>query len=289
MSGFAQNSAADFLTAPSDAKALSTGGASVAMEATAFSFWNNPAAVSFSEKKMSVGLSYGLMQPKLSKSNMGAVAGYGKLNDKLSIQAAGKLYMHSPYDRMDSNGIFQGTFAPKEYTLGVGVAYRIIPCLSAGAGLNYIGSDIGGPKSASAFSANLGVFLHLKGFTAGLRASNIGSSINYGGAASYSLPVDIALGAAYKLGKPEKHNLDITGQFNMMPTSKAYIAAAGLRYNYSSIFHIAAGYSYSIDKEAPSFLTLGAGAEFAGINLDICYVVGSPLSNTLMINLGYAF
>ncbi len=285
----AQQTAADFLTATPDAQALSMGGASVATEATAYSFWNNPAAASFSEKKLSAGVSYGLMQPNLSKANMAAVSGYGRLTEKLTIEAAGKFYMHKPFDKMDQNGAYEGTYTPSEYTFGVGVAYRILPYLSAAVGANYIGSDIGGPKSAVAFSANLGVYLKLKAFTAGFRAANIGTSLNYGGEASYGLPMDLSLGAAYKLGKPEKHNLDITAQASMLPANGAFLAAAGLRYNYADYFHLAAGYSFAADKDAPSYLTVGTGVEFIGINLDLCYVIGSAISNTLMINLGYAF
>ncbi len=285
----AQNTGANFLTDSPDAQAVAMGGASVAMEADAYSFWNNPAAVSFSERKMAVGVSYGLMQPQLSKANMASVAGFGKITDKLSIEAAGKFYMHKPYDLVNSEGMYDGTFTPMEFTVGVGAAYQILPCLSAGLGLNYISSDIGGPKTASAFSANVGVFFQMKGFSAGLRASNLGTSVNYGGETSYPLPMDIALGAGYKVGKADKHNLDINAQVSMIPANSAINAAAGLRYNYARYFHIAAGYSYAIDKTAPSFLTLGAGVEFIGISIDACYIIGSMLGNTLMFNLGYAF
>ncbi len=286
---WAQGTAAEFLTSTPDAQALAQGGASVAMDATAYSFWNNPASSSFSEKKMAVGVSYGLMQPKLSKANMASLAGYGSITDKISVQAAAKLYMHKPYDLVSPDGIYDGTFSPKEYNVGVGVAYKIIPCLSAGVGLSYIGSDIGGPKSASAFAANVGVYFKKKALSAGLRASNLGTKLSYGGSSSYSLPMDIALGAAYKVGKVEKSNLDINAQVSMLPASSLFMAAAGLRYNYGELFHVAAGYSFAADSSAPSYLTVGAGVEIAGISLDLCYLAGSVLANTLMFNLGYAF
>ncbi len=285
----AQNTSAGFLTETPDAQALAVGGASVAMEATAYSFWNNPAAASFSEKKMAAGLSYGMMQPKLSKANMVSAAGYGRITDKLSVEAAAKFYMHKPFDQVNSEGFYNGTFRPMEYNIGIGAAYRIIPCLSAGLGLNYIGSDIGGAKSASAFSANVGVFFKMKSFSAGLRAANLGTPVNYGGETSYPLPMDLALGAAYKIGKAEKHNLDINAQVSMIPAADALNVGAGLRYNYARLFHLAAGYSYSTAKTAPSYLTIGTGFEIAGISFDACYVAGSVLGNTLMFNLGYAF
>ncbi len=285
----AQNTAAGFLNSSPDAQALAQGGASAAMEATAYSFWNNPAAASLSDRKFAAGVSYGMMQPKLSKADMAAFAGYGRITDRISVQAAAKYYMHKPYDLVSPEGIYDGSFTPKEYSVGAGMSYRIIPCLSAGAGLSYIGSDIGGLKSAGAFSVNLGLFFKMKALTAGLTASNIGTSINYGGEATYSLPMDISLGAAYKLGKPEKSNIDISVQAGMLPLDKSFRAAAGLRYNYAGLFHVSAGYSFAADKDAPSYLTLGAGAEIAGISFDFCYLAGSVIANTLMFNLGYAF
>ncbi len=277
------------MTVDTDAKSLSVAGSSVAADASAFAYWNNAAASVFSEKTLAVGAAYGVWQPQFASDNVMSVAGFSKLGDKLSVNAAAKYYMHRPYDMVTDQGVYGGSFTPVELTAGVGVAYKILPVLSASLSANFISSNLGGPKTATAFSADLGVYYKSNNLSAGFVAENLGTRVSYGGAYSYALPSNLALGAAYSLGDGETNNLQFSAQGTMYLAGLDMCVAAGASYSYNNLLRVAAGYNYGLGEFLPSFLSLGVGGSFAGISLDVCYLMGDILANTLMFNLGYAF
>lgn len=289
---FAQTYAAQFLDVNPDARALSVANSAVVMDASSFSVWNNAAASVFSDKSFSAAASYGMWQPSAADAQIASAAGFGKIGEKLSVSAGFKYFMHSSYDVSGADGVYTGTFTPSEYVASAGVAYKIIPSLSASLALSYVGSDLGGPKPGSAFAANLGLMYVNGGLRLGLTASNIGSSINYGGASSYSLPMHADLGVGYTFGSAEASRLSLSAQAGMLFADSSLTAAAGLEYKLKEVFRLAAGYNLCTAKGAPSFLSLGTGISLFGVSLDLAYLLGlsgSAASNTLMLNLGYAF
>ena len=95
-----------------------------------------------------------MWQPSSADAQIISAAGFGKIGDKLSINAGVKYFMHQSYDISNSEGIYSGSFTPSEYAASLGVAYKLIPSLSAALTLSYVGSDLGAPKAASAGAAN---------------------------------------------------------------------------------------------------------------------------------------
>lgn len=288
----AQSFAGQFLEVNPDARSLSLANSAVVMDASSFSVWNNAAASVFSENRFSAAASYGMWQPSVANAQLASAAGYGRIGEKLSVSAGFKYFMHKSYEISSSEGIYSGTFTPSEYLASVGVAYKFIPSLSASLGLNYIGSDLGGPKAASAFAANLGLLYVNGGFKAGLTASNIGTALNYGGSSSYSLPMRADLGLAYSFGSADASRLAISAQAGMRFADSAITAAAGLEYKFKKLLRFAAGYNLCTAPAASNFISLGAGFSFFGVSVDLAYLLGtsgSPVSNSLMINLAYAF
>ena len=289
---FAQNYAAQFLDVNPDARALSLANSAVVMDASSFAVWNNGAASAFSERSFSASASYGMWQPSVANAQVVSAAGFGKLSEKLTLNAGVKYFMHQSYEVSNSQGIYSGTFTPSEYVASVGAAYKFIPSLSASVSLNYIGSDLGGPQTASAFAANLGVMYVNGGLKAGLTASNIGSSLNYGGVTSYSLPMHVDLGVGYTIGSVEASRLSVSAQAGMLFADSSFTAAAALEYRLKEVFRLAAGYNMCTATGAPSFISLGTGVSLFGVSLDLAYLLGTSgtaASNTLMLNLGYAF
>ena len=53
---------------------------------------------------------------------------------------------------------------------------------------------------------------------------------------------------------------------------------------------VRAGYRYGGKSVIPSYASVGAGVRFAGVKVDLAYVVSSsPMANTLGVSLGYSF
>ena len=65
----------------------------------------------------------------------------------------------------------------------------------------------------------------------------------------------------------------------------------GLEYCIQDIVSLRGGFHYGDPAKAiPTFVSLGLGAQFAGVHLDIAFLTASQtLGNTLMFGLGYSF
>lgn len=285
--------AGQFLELSPDARALSVGGASLTMEPSSYAIWEGGAASAFSAKTLSVSATYGLWQPKGAGASVIAVAGYGKLSRKLSLNVGFKYMLEKGYDQTDINGSYLGSFTPKEFNVSAGVGYRFIPCLSAGLSLTYLRSDLGGPEVANGVGVDVSVLYKWRGLKASLQASNLGSKLNYGGSQKYSLPSKLMLGVGYTLGKEQaKNHVDFMAQGGMYFKGASGFGSVGVQYRLKEVFRLAAGYNYSSSDVLPSFASVGAGFCVAGVSFDLSYLIGSGdnlASNTLMFNIGYTF
>lgn len=287
---FAQGTAVHFLNASPDARTLSVGGASAASEADAFAFWNNGASSALSARKMAVAASFGLWQPDVTGAQQYAVAGYGRIGERWSINAGGKYFRHRSYDIADDGGVFSGTFNPYEMSFGAGAGFSILPFLSVAASFNYIRSDIGASAAAGAFAADIGLYFRMNGIRAGLVAANLGSRIDYG-AGGYNLPAHVDIAGGYTLGT-DRHILAADMQAGIMLSDSSFSAKGGLEYRFGSLFRLAGGYCWNASPMLPGFASLGAGLSLYGVSLDVAYLFGgegNAASNTLMFNLGYSF
>lgn len=284
---------ATFLGYNPDARSLGVAGASATDNATAFSVWNNAAASAFSEDNFAAGASFGIHQPSFSNVKQASVAGYGVLSERWSISAGYRYNAYQPIDIADESGIYNGSFTPSGMNASVGAAFKILPSLAVGATAGFVYSNIGGPKAATAVSFDIGLLYRVGGFRAALTAANLGTSLNYGGAKSYSLPSRADLGLGYCIGKEHgRHTLDISAQGSVPLAGKDFRAAGGLRYTFNDMVNIAAGYNYGIGEGLPSYASIGAGVKFFGVALDFAYLLaqsGTPLSGTMVFNLSYAF
>ena len=283
---------AAFLDYDPDARSLGVAGASAVQEATAFSVWNNGAASVFSDNKFAAGASYGMWQPSFADVKQAAVAGYGVISDRWSINAGFRYDAYQPIETADENGIYSGSFTPNGMHATLGAAFRIIPSLAVSASASFVHSDIGGPQAANAVAFDIGLLYRLGNFKAALTAANLGTSLNYGGTGSYALPARIDLGVGYGIGHAEgRHTLDVSAQGSYLLSGGAR-AAAGLRYCFNGMVNVAAGYNCGLAGGLPSYATLGAGLSFFGVSLDFAYLLASadtPMSGTMVINLSYAF
>lgn len=281
-----------FINISPDARTLGMGGAALATSADAFVLYNNPSAMALSSNKLAASASYTLWQPNTADNTLASAAGFGKIGDKLAIGAGVRFYNHSTYNLTGTNGINNGTYTPKEYSGGIGVAYQIIDGLSVGVGAHFIGSDLAADKQATTFAADLAVTYQIKGFTASLAGTSFGGKVNYG-SDDYSLPSMGKLGLAYNVKAAENHNVTISVEGDYLLENQAIMGGLGLEYSFKEFVAIRAGYHYGdATKYIPSYASVGIGVSFVGICLDAAYLVAgadSPLKNSLSVSLGYRF
>ena len=122
-------------------------------------------------------------------------------------------------------------------------------------------------------------------FTAGLGLKNLGSKIDYG-AGGYSLPALVSVSGTVSPIQNLKAALELDYLF-----SGALMAGLGVEYTVLDMISVRGGFHYGdAAKALPTYVSLGLGAQFAGIHLDAAFLTASEtLGNTLLISLGYSF
>lgn len=311
-SAAAQAQTASFLDVNPDPVAMSMAGTGTVMEATPFAMWNNIAATALDDRTLQVGAAYSLWQPSYTSNHVAAVAGYGRVARFMTVSASVKYFSHKPYDVTDGiTGAVTGSFTPMDLQAGIGLGFKVLPILSLGANVNYVYSDIGGPKKGGAVSADFGALLDLKFLRVGVTAANIGSRLDYGGTTAYSLPANVKLGVGtiQRFGPEDRHAVAVNLEGGMTFEQSAFFAGVGAQYIFNDFVRVGLGYHYG-DKDkltAGSYASFGAGIKFLGISVNAAYILGfkqasdisspveslynlsAPISNTFSVGIGYEF
>ena len=257
------------LLIPTDSRSLSMGGVFIQPEAAT----------------MDAGASYGIWAPGTAANNVVAADVFFRIGDKLALTFEGKDFIDKPYVISGDQGSSRGTFTPNELILSLGAYYYITDALSAGIKLKSVNSDIAETAKGSAFCGDVEVTYGGSNWSATLAGRNIGTKINYSGAA-YSLPAYVAAGGQWS----PIANLKVAAEADYL-FSGAVMAGAGAEYCIADIAFVRAGYHYGdAAKALPSFASLGLGAKYAGISLDAGMILLSEtIGNSFLIRLGYAF
>lgn len=266
-----------FLNINTDARSLGLAGSAVALDGSAFAADNNIASLG-----SGVGVSYTMWQPKVAGSSI-ISAGAGYTFGKLSIGLDFKNFSQKEIAVTSSNGQNKGLFKPSDMAIGLGAAYHL-DNLSFGLNAKFVNSKLGADFKASAVAFDLGVRYSKDALSAGIAVNNLGGKVKYD-ETPYALPSILKAGAAYKLS-----DLLLSAQFDMCFKSGMGFSL-GAEYGFKDMLFARAGYRYGNGINAlPSFASVGLGAKFVGINIDITYLLASPgLANTLMFGLGYSF
>lgn len=277
-----------FVAAETDAVSLGKAGADVVeTSSVAGAAFRNAAAVPFSDVRMDVEAGYTMWAP--NKGNIIDFAGAYNLGGKLGFAAGFSYGMNPAYDVTDGSGAVTGKFSPADMQLGVGVAYRFMPCLAAGANVGYASSSLAEGYSYGALTADVFVMGKFSDVKVALGVSDLGSAVTSAGGAKFSLPTSVALGAGYGKTFAQKHGVNVLLDVDYY-IAGAFAAAAGAEYAFDDMVFVRAGYRYGGESVIPSFASVGAGVKFMGIKLDLSYLLGSDsLGNTLAIGLGYSF
>lgn len=194
---------------------------------------------------------------------------------------------------------------------------------------NVAGASIGDETTSAAGAFAVDVAFLYRGtanekgsaFSAGLVASNIGSPISYDdGNTKDLLPANLrlGLGSSWVLNTMQKFDFSLDFNKLMVPSSsysaadnsaiggifrsfsdsslkeemQEFTTSLGVEYWYVNQFALRAGYFHENEnKGGREYLTIGAGAKYSGITLDVAYlytfVNTSPLENTFRFSLGF--
>jgi len=257
-------------------------------EYTAWSAFRNSAVIPFSSKTLDIQAAFQNWAPKGAKTtNVDFGAGW-KISENFGLALGFAYDMGAEYELFGSTGSSKGTFKPTDVVVNLGAGFKFTDKLGAGVNVRYASEKLAESSSYTAFGGD--VFLMFKtgdiGVTAGV--SNLGSSVK-SGKNTWSIPAAGNVAVNYSKSFAEKHavDLNVDGQYYL----KGGLGVAfGGQYAFNDMVFIRAGYHYgSADAVLPSYATLGAGVKFAGVRLDLAYLAGDVLGNTIAIGIGYSF
>ena len=257
----------------------------------ALSALGNVAAVPFSGKSADFAVGYTLWQPSYLVSNVITAGGAYNLDGKFGF-SLGMTYGSWPeYDIFNETGVGKGTFSPSDIQVRAGASWRFLPFLSAGVNLGYASSSLAEDVAYGAFVSDVFLMSKLADCKVSLGVANLGSAVVSASGDRFSLPSSMVLGVGYDKLLADTHNVEFAVDMDYYFDGALAVSACA-EYSYKDIFSVCTGYRYGGSSLLPSYLSVGAGAGFYGVRLDVAYVIpvsDSPLSNTLSLQLGYSF
>lgn len=185
-----------FLDVPTNARTAALSANHVSLFDADFSlFQSNPAYLT----KASSGQVAASYVNHLADANFGFVTGAWHINNigtlGLGIRYAG----YGEFERIDENGVSNGTFSPGDIALTAGIGRELAPKLRGGASIDAIYSAIDSfTSTAVAVSAG---FLYEdieKHLSIGFAVRNLGSQLSTFNGEQEPLPLDVAVGVTHK-------------------------------------------------------------------------------------------
>lgn len=277
-----------FTAAETDAASLRKAGADIVETGSiANAAFRNASAIPFYEGKLDVEAGYTAWSP--SNSNIMNVAGAYNINDRFGVAAGFSYGMLPAYDVTDGAGISKGTYKPSDMQINAGFAYKFLPYLSAGINIGYASSNLAEGHSYGAVTSDVFLMGKFSDFKVAAGVSNLGTGITSASGAKFKLPTAVSVGAGYENTFADKHGISANIDADYFLAEGIAIAFAA-QYSFDKMVYASAGYRYGGNTPVPSYASVGLGAAFKGIKLDLAYLIGSDvMANTLAIGLGYCF
>ena len=269
-----------------DAKSLSKAGADLVQ--------STPAAIPYSDAKLDAAVGYTMWQPSAAGANIINLDAAYKMGDKFGLSLDFMYGMKPKYTITNSGGTASGQFAPSDIHAELGFGWKFLPFLSLGAEVGYATSSVAKDYSYGAVTADVFFMAKFGALKAAAGVSNLGTAVTSKSGAKYSLPSAASVGVGYDMSFAEVHGLGVTFDADYY-FAYGFAAALAAEYSYADLAFVRAGFNYGGEAVLPTFASLGAGVKFAGLELNLAYLLGfsSPFStaakNTLSIGLGYSF
>ncbi len=257
------------LLLPRDSRSLSMGGVALHRSAGA----------------SGVSVSAGMNEPGNADGTVLALDGRMLVGERLTLGAQGRGYLDRPYNVSDAAGGVTGTYRPYDLLLSFSGEYRINRSLFAGLRLTSITSDLSEKVKGSTFCGDVWAGYDASSWSVAVEGRNIGGKINYGGG-EWPLPALVAVAGDWS----PLSGLTVAAEADYL-FAGAFMAGIGAEYGFADIAFVRAGFHYGDESRAlPSFLSLGAGAKYAGIFLDAgVLLLSSTLGGSFLVTLGYSF
>ena len=268
-----------------DPASLAKGSTSFVTSAGAYLAGQNAAAMSLSDKKMSIGAGYCLLPEKIGGGNAASLGTYYKTKSGFAFGLGANYMASAQISGAGEGGAPLESFKSSDINAHLGLSYRIVKGLSLGVSAKFVHSALTPSLSSIAFGADVNLAYRYKGLSAALGVANLGSKLKYG-ESEVSLPAMARLGLAYSV-----FGLQVSAEVDQL-FSGGTMAGAGLEYNLLDILFFRAGYHFSSPTKAAgaSFASVGLGARFAGIELNVSYLLASEsMAGMLAFGLGYSF
>ncbi len=270
----------------SDPQAMGAAGISV-LGSPAYALQGYAASTVFMEGTGSAGVSYGSWQPKAASDKILGASASVRLG-KLGVALEYKNFAQPAYEVTGITGsVSQVTpsFTPKESSFALGLGYRILDCLSAAVTVRSTSSVLASDAKASVFGVDVSAMYASDALQAGLAVCNLGGKVNYG-ESDYKQPALLKAGAAYEVIEGLKAAAEFAYLFE-----GAFGASLGAEYCYADIVSARAGYHLgSKDKGLPSYASIGLGAKYFGIGLNLSYLLASDtIGGSFLAGLSYSF
>lgn len=277
-----------FTAAETNAASLRKAGADIVETGSvADAAFRNASAIPFSDGHFDFEAGYTSWAP--SNSSIINAAGAWNIGDKLGITAGFAYGMHPSYEITNEGGAVKGTFKPSDMQLKAGFAYRFLPFLSAGVNVGYASSSLAEGHSYGAVTSDIFLMGKFSDFKIAAGVSDLGSGVTSAGGAKFKLPTAVTVGAGYEKTFAEKHGISVNLDADYFLTEGIAIAF-GAQYSFNRMVFASAGYRYGGDSPVPSYASVGLGAAFKGIKLDLAYLMGSDvMANTMALSIGYSF
>ena len=288
--------AMQFLNVGASPRSWAMGGVQTGIQKNEYAQFGSVAAVPFWDDTLAAGASYTLWQP--TSSNMIAAGAAWNISGRFGVTFGVQTGLNPAYELTSSAGVPDGSFSPFDLRVGAGFAWRLIDDLSVGVGLNYASSSLAPASESysgtmSSFAADVQIMYVLDDFDFSLSASNLGTSVKSASGQSFGLPMNARLAAGYG-NDFGRHHLSAGVEGGMFfGGASAVFAGVGAEYMYNDFVALRAGWHYGAEGNGiPTFASVGLGLHFAGVNIDVAYLLASgdsPLQNTLTFGLGYSF
>lgn len=336
--------AVPFLRISPDARAGAMGDCGIATSPDANAQYWNLAKMPFNEKNFGVSATYTpWLRDLVPDIFLAYIAGYGKFGQDGNqvISASMRYFSLGNINYTTVNAEPNGTGMPREYSFDVGYSRKFSDNLSLGLGMRYIHSAIAAGvanqgtgtnyRPGNAVSADLGVYYtkpvetrdgKTNNLSFGAVISNLGTKISYNSVRRDFIPMNLGLGAAYKMEIDEYNSVTATMDINklLVPALngsdtqvsvmsgvfssfskgdqiKKLQVSVGGEYWYQNQFAVRAGYFYEDkDNGDRQYITAGLGVRYNVFELNASYIVPqgtgitrNPLSNTVRFSLVFSF
>ncbi len=271
---------AQFLNIAVGARAVAMGESYVAAADDVYAAYWNPAGLSY------VGTSQlGFMHNEWFEDIRYEYLGYAQPVGNLGTLAGSLAFVYmGELEKIDETGRLIDHFRPYDTLFALSFGKKLSNSISAGITAKFLREQID-EKDAQAFAVDLGGLYSLSnsGLTLGANIQHIGTKLKFVND-SFSLPVNIALGAAYR---SMDDALTIVFDVNR-PTDANSNVGLGAEYKIMNTISLRTGYKYTVGGNNlgnSSGLRAGLGVEVKNYELDYAFVFYGDLGQAHRVSL----